>query len=38
MKQIYQLPPCSIYDVPAMETWLTDLARSGLHLVKAGRR
>lgn len=37
MKKIYRLPPCSIYDVPATETWLSDMAQSGLYLQKAGR-
>ena len=38
MNKVYKLPPCSIYDVPAMETWLSDMSRAGLHLKKAGRR
>ena len=38
MNKVYKLPPCSIYDVPAMETWLSDMSRTGLHLKKAGRR
>lgn len=37
MKKLYKFPPCSIYDVPAMETWLQDLAQAGLFLQKAGR-
>lgn len=38
IKYRYQLPPCSIYDVPAMEAWLTDLAHKGLYVKKAGGR
>ena len=37
MKKLYKLPPCSIYDVPAIETWLFDLAQDGLLLQKTYR-
>ena len=37
MKKRYKFTPCSIYDVPAMETWLSDLAQQGMHLRKTGR-
>lgn len=37
MKKLYKFPPCSVYDVPAMETWLSDLAQTGLLLLKPGR-
>lgn len=37
MKKRYKLTPCSIYDVPATETWLSDLAQQGMHLRKTGR-
>ncbi len=37
MKKTRRLLPCSIYDVPAMETWLFDMARNGLALKKTGR-
>lgn len=36
MRNVYKLPPCSIYDVAAMEAWLTDLAADGLYLNHAG--
>lgn len=37
MKKTYRMPPCSIYDVPAMESWLSDMTQTGLYLQKAGR-
>lgn len=36
--KVYKLPPCSIYNVPAMEAWLSALAGGGLYLRKAGGR
>ncbi|MDE7312272.1 MAG: DUF2812 domain-containing protein [Eubacterium sp.] len=38
VQQVYKLPPCGIYNVPAMEAWLSDLAASGLYVRKAGGR
>ena len=30
------IPPCPAYDLPAMESWLEDMAAKGLHLSKDG--
>ena len=35
-KYRYRIPPCPAYDLPAMESWLEDLAAEGLHLSKDG--
>lgn len=35
-KYRYRLPPCPAYDIPAMESWLEDLAAKGLHLSSDG--
>ena len=35
-KYRYRIPPCPAYDIPAMESWLEDLAAKGLHLSKDG--
>ena len=35
-KYRYRLPPCPAYDIPAMESWLEDLAAKGLHLSNDG--
>ena len=32
----YRIPPCPAYDIPAMESWLEDMAAKGLHLEKDG--
>ena len=32
----YRIPPCPAYDIPAMESWLEDMAAEGLHLSKDG--
>ena len=32
----YRIPPCSEYNVPAMERWLEDMAAKGLHLSTDG--
>ena len=32
----YRIPPCPAYDIPAMESWLEDMAAKGLHLTKDG--
>ena len=32
----YRIPPCPAYDIPAMESWLEDMAAKGLHLSKDG--
>jgi len=34
MKKIHRLAPCPSYDVERMESWLTDMASEGWHLVK----
>ena len=34
MKKIHRLAPCPSYDVERMESWLTDMASQGWHLVK----
>lgn len=31
-KYTYRLPPCADYDIPAMESWLENMAAKGLHL------
>jgi hypothetical protein len=31
-----RIPPCPAYDIPAMESWLEDMAAKGLHLTKDG--
>ena len=31
-----RIPPCPAYDIPAMESWLEDMAAKGLHLSKDG--
>lgn len=35
-KYRYRLPPCPAYDIPAMESWLEDMAAKGLHLAPDG--
>lgn len=35
-KYRYRLPPCPAYDIPAMESWLEDMAARGLHLAPDG--
>ncbi len=35
-KYRYRLPPCPAYDIPAMESWLEDMAAKGLHLSADG--
>lgn len=35
-KYRYRIPPCPAYDIPAMESWLEDMAARGLHLSKDG--
>lgn len=37
MRHAYRLPPCDIYDIPAMESWFTDMASKGFVLDKIGR-
>ena len=32
----YRIPPCAAYDIPAMESWLEDMAAKGLHLAHDG--
>lgn len=34
MKKIHKLLPCSHWDVERIESWLTDMAAEGLHMVK----
>lgn len=34
MKKIHKLVPCAHYDVERIESWLTDMAAEGLHMVK----
>lgn len=36
VKYAYRLAPCSAYDIEAMESWLEDMARSGLILSQEG--
>lgn len=35
-KQCYRLPPCPDYDIEGTESWLSDMAASGLHLSRDG--
>ena len=35
-KYRYRIPPCPAGDIPAMESWLEDMAAKGLHLSKDG--
>lgn len=35
-KYRYRIPPCPGYDIPAMESWLEDMAARGLHLASNG--
>ena len=35
-KYRYRIPPCAPYDIPAMESWLEDMAAKGLHLTRDG--
>lgn len=35
-KYRHRLPPCAPYDIPAMESWLEDMAAKGLHLAPDG--
>ena len=35
-KYRYRIPPCPAYDIPAMESWLEDMAARGLHLIPDG--
>ena len=35
-KYRYRIPPCPACDIPAMESWLQDMAAKGLHLQKDG--
>ena len=35
-KYRYRIPPCPAYDIPAMESWLEDMAAKGLHLSQDG--
>lgn len=32
----HRLPPCAPYDIPAMESWLEDMASRGLHIAPDG--
>lgn len=32
----YRIPPCPAWDIPAMETWLEEMAAKGLHLAQDG--
>lgn len=32
----HRIPPCPAWDIPAMESWLEDMAAKGLHLEKDG--
>ena len=34
MKKIHRLAPCAHYDVERIESWLTDMASQGFHLMK----
>lgn len=34
MKKTHKLVPCAHYDVERIESWLTDMAAEGLHMVK----
>ena len=33
-KQVYRIPPCNSFDIPAMESWLEDMASKGYILAK----
>ena len=35
-KYRYRIPPCPACDIPAMESWLEDMAAKGLHLAPDG--
>ena len=35
-KRVNRFPPCPLYDVEGMESWLEDLAKQGLILTKTG--
>ena len=35
-RRAYRLPPCPAYDVEGTESWLSDMAREGLHLAPDG--
>ena len=35
-KHAYRIPPCPVYDVEGMESWLADMAAKGLVLCKDG--
>lgn len=35
-KIVRRIPPCPAYDLEAMESWLMDMAREGLHLEEQG--
>ncbi len=35
-KYRYRVPPCPAYDIPAMDSWLEDMAARGLHLSSEG--
>ena len=35
-RRVYRLPPCPAYDVEGTESWLSDMAREGLHLAPDG--
>ena len=35
-KYRYRIPPCPAWDIPAMESWLEDMAAKGLHLIPDG--
>ena len=37
MKHIYRNAPCDIYDVTAMESWLSDMAARGYIFDKVSR-
>lgn len=34
MKRVYKLTPVNQYDIAGMESWLSDMAARGLHLIK----
>ena len=35
-KTVIRIPPSPLYDMEAMESWLTDMAREGLYLERQG--
>ena len=35
-KYRYRIPPCPAWDIPAMESWLEEMAAKGLHLAQDG--